>query len=164
MCAVNGKLVPKDGATVTYGVTLTNGKHAVGSGKYLVLVLTGETAAANTMACTAGTASSTTTAVQLSGGLAADTSVSCHFGVLVTSAHAGNGQIGAFNITAVFADDDAGSSVLGDAYYINSVVLMGPVLVNTGAELSAVNSSTVADASAKYLKGKPRNSKRWLSA
>lgn len=149
---MNSKVVPKSGATVTYGVTLTNGKHVVGSGKYLVLVLTGETAAAGTMACTAGTASSTTTAVLLPSGLTADTSISCHFGVLVSSTHAVNGQVGAFNVTAVFASNQDGSGNLGDAFYIPSVVGMDPVTVNTGAMLSAATSEVV-DAQDTYYTG-----------
>lgn len=142
--------MPKSGGTVTYGVTLTNGKHAVDTGKYLVLELTGETAAAGTMSCTAGTASSTTTAVQLTGGFAADATISCHFGVLVDSAHAINGQIGAFNVTAVFASNQDGSGNLGDAYYIPSGVQMDPVTVNTGAVLSAASSEVVATSNTYY--------------
>lgn len=144
MSAVGNIKVPKEGAVVKFGIKLTNGYRTVAQNRFLVFALVGQTA--KTLDCgSAGTTDATDSihpAVQLTADVAAAAVITCIIGVEVSSAHASAGVMGAFNITAKLASDATGTA-LGDAYYLDSVVHMDSVVVNTGGVLTTPGSEVV---------------------
>ncbi|KAF8061401.1 hypothetical protein HT031_004492 [Scenedesmus sp. PABB004] len=128
--------LPAVGASVTYTLTLTNGKKAVANNTGLTLAVTGD-ASTPAVTCSSMAAGALTTS------LAVDAAITCTFDITVTSTHQAAGAIPALTVAAEFGSYATDKSAGVKPTSIAAVpVWSGAALAEAGAAKPAVTGTS----------------------